>query len=170
MARTKAPGTGLDRRNGRGYELTAPGPLKRFGLPRDRAYRKDTAAAWRLAWSDPVAATWTAADKPILLRWILHADLHAEALERAAEDPIVPGHAKQPVKSPWFEIAAQYMSVMTESERQLGIGGWNRSRLGLVIATGRLTLAELNAKIMREPDDPHRKDPRLTDEWEDPRA
>lgn len=167
MAKTKAPGTGLDRRNGRGHELAAPGPLKRFGLPRDRAYRKDTVAAWRLAWTDPVAGTWTPGDRPILLRWALHADLHAEALEKATEDPIVPGHAKQPVRSPWFEIAAQHMGVVTECERQLGLGGWNRSRLGLVIATGRLTLEQLNASIMRDPDGPSRRDPRECEE--DPR-
>jgi hypothetical protein len=165
MPRTKAQGTGLDRRNGRGYELAAPGPLKRFGLPRGRAYRRDTAAAWRGAWTDPVATTWTAGDRPLLLRWILHVDLHAEAMERATEDPIVPGHAGQPVESPWFSIAARYMIVVTECERQLGFGGWNRARLGLVIAVGRLTLAELNAQFEAEaanaPYDPDLEDPRL---------
>lgn len=160
MSRTKAQGAGLDRRNGRGYQLTAGGPLSRFGLPRDRAYRKDTAAAWRTAWTDPVAVTWTAADRPILLRWILHVDLHAGALDKATEDPIVPGHAGQPVRSPWFEIAAQYMGVVTECERQLGFGGWNRARLGLVIATGQLTLAELNASFVASFDASDDEDPR----------
>ena len=161
MARSKAPGTGVDKRNGRGYELTTPGPLKRFGLPRDRAYRKDTAAAWRGAWTDPVAGTWTAADKPILLRWILHTDLYGQALEEATTDPIVPGHAKQPVRSPWFEIAAQYMAIVTECERQLGFGGWNRARLGLVIATGRLTLEQLNTQFDVEHAGQYDEDPRL---------
>lgn len=153
MPKSKAQGAGLDRRNGRGYELAASGLLKRFGLPRDRAYRKDTAAAWRVAWTDPVAVTWTAADKPILLRWILYVDLYAAALAEATTDPIVPGHAGQPVESPWFGIAARYMSVLTECERQLGFGGWNRARLGLVIATGRLTLDQLNAKFTSDVDE-----------------
>lgn len=167
MAKHRASGTGLDRRNGRGYELAAAdGPLRRFPLPRDRAYRRESAAAWKAAWSDPVAGTWTAADRPILLRWIRHADLHADAMAKAEEDPIVPGHANQPVASPWFEIAARYMSVVTECERQLGFGGWNRARLGLVIATGRLTLDELNAKLSAELGAPHRRDPRLPD-WDD---
>jgi len=165
MPRTKANGVGADRRNGRGYELGVPAPLRRFGLPRGgRAYRKDTAAAWRGAWADPVSGTWTSADKPILLRWVLHIDLHAEALDKATEDPIVPGHAGQPVRSPWFEIADQYMRVVTECERQLGFGGWNRNRLGLVIATGRLTLEQLNAQL-----DASGYDPDLDGE-PDPRA
>lgn len=162
MARHKSDGTGADRRNGRGYELAQTGSLERFGLPRDRAYRKDSAAAWRAAWADPVASTWTQADRPVLLRWILHTDMYAQALEEAATDPIVPGHGGQPVRSPWFDIAKDAMAVVTECEKQLGIGGLNRSRLGLVIATGRLTLDDLNARLMRDVDN-SRHDPRLRD-------
>jgi hypothetical protein len=159
MARAKGTGTGLDRRNGRGYELVVDGPLRRFGLPRDRDWRKDTAAAWRGAWTDPVAEMWTAGDRPILLRWIRHVDLHGVAMEQAETDPIVPGHAGQPVRSPWFEIAAQYMSVVTECERQLGFGGWNRARLGLVLATGRMTLDQLNSQFrVEDHDEPDPRD------------
>lgn len=164
MPRTKkAAGTAVDRRNGRRTEVAAGG-LRRFGLPRDRAYRRESAAAWRAAWTDPAAQLWTPGDRPILLRWILHLDLHHAALAEALADPIVPGHANQPVRSPWFEIAAQHMGVVAECERQLGFGAWNRARLGLVVATGRLTLDELNRRLTDEMDDagddPDLDDPR----------
>lgn len=162
----KAAGTAADPRNGARLELPAVGGLKKFSLPRrDQGWLPETQKAWRGLWADPVHAVWTVADRPLLLRWAEHVDRAARALAQADAQPVVRGHAGQPVESPHYAIADKALRVAADVEKQLGVGALNRARLGLVIVEGRKTIDQVNAAYTtgagtdRGPvDDPRRDD------------
>lgn len=177
MPRTKKPpGTAVDPRNGRQAELPASS-LAKFPLPRrplvkdpesgelrSDPWRLETRKAWSALWADPVARALTPVDRPVLLRWVDALDRAARHLELGDADPVVHGHAGQPVESPHYGIADKAIRVAQACEAQLGVGALHRARLGIAIvasAAERLSLDEMNARVRREDDKPRRADPRV---------
>lgn len=154
MPRTKKPpGQAVDQRNGLRTEVAASS-LRKFSLPkRDVPYLLETRKAWMALWADPVATALTPVDRPVLLRWVDSIDRALRHLTLGDEDPIVPGHAGQPVESPHYAIADKALRVAAQCEQQLGVGALNRARLGIAILTERASLADLNAQIMGGGDD-----------------
>jgi hypothetical protein len=161
MPRTKkAPGTAVDRRNGRRTEVAASS-LPKFALPRrEPAWRLETKRAWAALWDDPVASALTPVDRPVLLRWADAVDRAARSLELADADPIAKGSMGQAVESPYYGIADKAIRVAAQCEAQLGVGALNRARLGIALTTERSSLEDLNARLRRREDAPKRADPR----------
>lgn len=151
MPRTKkAPGTAVDRRNGRRTEIL-PSSLRKFALPKRSAgepWRLETKRAWAALWDDPVASALTPVDRPVLLRWADAVDRASRSLELADADPIAKGSMGQAVESPHYGIADKALRVAQACEAQLGVGALNRARLGIAILAERASLEDLNARIM----------------------
>lgn len=165
MARTKREaGTTLDRRNGRRAELPAEGTLRKFSLPRDREWQPETPRMWRAIWSDNVARAWTPGDRPILEMLADAYDRRVRALRDADADPIVPGSMNQPAENPLYAVAAAQYPVVRDCLAQLGLGALNRSRLGYIMVSERLTLQELNRRYMDEPG-AIEPDPRIVEDF-----
>lgn len=164
MPRTKKPaGTAADPRNGRRAELAVAGSgLAKFPLPKrddGNAYDLRTRRMYAALWADPVSSALSPVDRELVIRWATSVDSWIKALAQAGEDPLSTGSMGQEVPSPWFGIAKQHLDAAVEVEKQLGIGALNRARLGLTIATARLSIQELNASLDEGTnDDP---DPRL---------
>jgi P27 family predicted phage terminase small subunit len=159
MPRTKKPaGQAVDSRNGRRAELvlTDAGQLQRFDLPPRRpAWLAESRAAWEGAWADPISQAWTAADRPILLRWIDAVDRAMRALRRGDRKPVVVGGNGQITEHPSYGTAARSVATAEKCEAQLGFGALNREKLGFTIATARKSLDDLNgelAEALSEPD------------------
>ena len=153
MPRTKkAPGTAVDRRNGRRTEVAASS-LPKFALPKrthGEPWRLETKRAWAALWDDPVATALTPVDRPVLLRWADAVDRAARSLELADADPIAKGSMGQAVESPYYGIADKALRAAQACEAQLGVGALNRARLGIAILQERTSLADLNAKFMED--------------------
>ena len=158
MPRTKKPaGQAVDRRNGRRAELVVSdaGQLQRFELPSRRpAWLPDSRAAWDGAWSDPISQAWTAADRPLLLRWIDAVDRATRSLRRGDRKPVVVGGNGQITEHPSYGTAHRSIAVAEKCEAQLGFGALNREKLGFTIAAARKSLEELNAGLMEAMGDP----------------
>jgi hypothetical protein len=115
--------------------------------------------AWDGAWSDPIAQAWTAADRPILLRWIDAIDRATRCLRRADRKPIVLGGNMQVTEHPSYATAAKAIAIAERCEQQLGFGALNREKLGFTIASARKSLGDLNRELAGGDD--ARDDPRL---------
>lgn len=162
MPRTKKPaGQAVDARNGRRAELAVEGgQLTRFDLPLKRpAWAKETLAAWEGAWADGVAAMWTPADRPLLLRWADAVDRAARALRRGDRKPVVVGGNGQITEHPSYGTAKAQLAVAERCEAQLGFGALNRNRLGLTMAAAQKSLLDLNDAFLKEGSDDD--DPRI---------
>jgi P27 family predicted phage terminase small subunit len=161
MPRTKkAPGTAVDRRNGRRAELEGQA-LEKFSLPKRSSgepWRLETRKVWTALWADPVAQVLTPVDRPVLLRWADSIDRAARHLELGDADPVAKGSMGQAVESPHYGIADKAIKVAQACEAQLGVGALNRARLGLTITTARKSLEDLNREFLEVSDEP---DPRL---------
>jgi P27 family predicted phage terminase small subunit len=157
MPRTKkAAGQAVDQRNGRRAELTvdAAGQLERFELPPRRpAWLKESHLAWAGAWADGVAAMWTPADRPILLRWIDSVDRAARSLHRGDRKPVVVGGNGQITEHPSYGTAKAALATAERCEAQLGFGALNRNRLGLTMAAAQKSLLDLNEAFLEGADD-----------------
>lgn len=161
MPRTKkAPGTAVDKRNGRRTEIAASS-LAKFSLPKrsdGEPWRLETRKAWSALWSDPVATALTPVDRPVLLRWADAIERAQKHLELGDENPIATGSQRQEVESPHYGIADKAVRVAQACEAQLGVGALNRARLGIALISERLSLADLNERIMNsggdDDDDP----------------
>lgn len=151
MPRTRKPaGQAVDPRNGRRAELvlSGSGRLERFELPSRRpAWLAESRAAWEGAWADPISQAWTAADRPILLRWIDAVDRAMRSLRRADRKPVVIGGNAQVTEHPSYGTAARAVTTAEKCEAQLGFGALNRERLGFTIATARKSLEDLNREL-----------------------
>lgn len=151
MPRTKkAPGTAVDKRNGRRTEVAASSMTK-FALPKrtdGSAWRLETRKAWSALWQDgALAGVLLPVDRPVLLRWADALDRASRHLEAGDADPIATGSMGQQVESPHYGIADKALRVAKDCEAQLGIGALHRARLGIAILAERASLADLNAKV-----------------------
>ncbi len=88
----------------------------------------------------------TSVDRGVLLRWITEHDRYQRLIAEADLSPVVPGSKGQDVANPLYGIADRALAAAERCERQLGIGGLNRSNLGIAVVTGQRSLAEMNAK------------------------
>lgn len=154
----KAAGTAVDKRNGARMGVAA-GRLRKFALPRrapvadpktgelrERPWALETKRAWDALWKDDsLSSVLTAADRPVLLRWADAIDRAQRHLELGDADPIAKGSMGQAVESPHYGIAAKAVAVAQACEQQLGIGGLNRSRLGITILAEKRSLLDLAA-------------------------
>lgn len=166
MPRTKKnAGTAVDPRNGRRAQITASS-LGKFALPKRSSgepWLLETRKAWTALWADPegVASALTPVDRPVLLRWADAVDRAARSLELADANPVVKGHAGQPVESPYYAIAERAVRTAEKCEAQLGVGALNRARLGLTIATAAKSLDDLNWEFTQTEGTSDEPDPRL---------
>ena len=164
MPRTAKPaGTAVDPRNGRKTGVSASS-LAKFALPKRTSgepWRLETRKAWSALWDDPVASALTPVDRPVLLRWADAVDRAARHLELGDEDPVVPGHAGQPVESPHYGIADKAIRVAQACEQQIGVGALNRARLGIAVLQQKASLDDLNERLRRPEGAPRRADPRV---------
>lgn len=151
MPRTKKPaGTAVNPRNGRRHEIAASS-LAKFALPKRTSgepWRLETRKAWSALWADPVASALTPVDRPVLLRWADALDRAQRSLDLADKNPIAHGSMGQEVESPHYGIADKAIRTAQACEAQLGVGALNRARLGIAVVSARLSLADLNEKIM----------------------
>lgn len=157
MPRTKkAPGTAVDRRNGRRAELEGQA-LEKFPLPVPKASLR-TRRVWDALWDDPVSSVLALVDREMVTRWIVSVDAWIGAMSTAEQDPVSRGSMGQEVPSPYYAIAKQHLDTVEKCEQQLGVGALNRARLGLTITTARRSLDDLNREFLEGNDEP---DPRL---------
>lgn len=133
----------MDKRNGRKAELTAL-PGQRFDPP--DGLSDEAAALWDAYWEDTVASVATPVDRALLLRWITETDRYLRAVTEADKQPIVEGSKGQPVENPLYAVAYRALDVVERCEKQMGVGGLNRSNLGIAVLTERRSLADMNAR------------------------
>jgi hypothetical protein len=158
----KAPGTAVDRRNGRRTEVAASS-LANFALPKRSSgepWRLETRKAWSALWLDPVAGALTPVDRPVLIRWADSIDRAARHLELGDANPIARGSMGQEVESPHYGIADKAVKVAQACEAQLGVGALNRARLGIALLQERVSLADLNARVAESRGSDDDDDPR----------
>src|SRR6266545_2824988 len=144
MPRTKRPaGQTVDKRNGRKAELAAVAG-QRFDPP--SGISGEASAVWDAYWADTVSSVGTPVDRALLLRWITETDRYLRTVASADLDPLVEGSQGQLVENPLYKIAYRALEVVEQCEKQMGVGGLNRSNLGIAVLTERRSLAEMNAR------------------------
>lgn len=144
MPRTKKPaGQAVDSRNGRRAELAvaAGGRLDAPGGLSDQSL-----ALWSAYWDDTVSSVQTPVDQGVLLRWITEHDRYTRLIAEADLSPLVRGSQGQEVANPLYKIADRALAAAERCEKQLGIGGLNRSNLGIAVVSGQRSLADMNAR------------------------
>lgn len=110
-------------------------------------------AVWNAIFAEPQAHGFTAADAVILERYIRAFDAWQIAMSNIELEPLVVGSMGQQVANPLMGWAKSREAEMEKCERQLGIGLRNRTDLGIAVAQGRLTAAQLNAMTPAGGDD-----------------
>lgn len=101
---------------------------------------------WNAYWDDPVSAVQTPVDRGVLLRWITEHDRYVRLVAEADLSPLVEGSKGQDVANPLYGIADRALAAAERCERQLGIGGLNRSNLGIAVISERRSLQDMNAR------------------------
>lgn len=143
MPATKKPaGTTVDRRNGRRVQLT-PVAGSRFDPP--SGLSDEAVAAWDAYWDDAVSGVATAADRTLLVRWVTELDRYLRTVAEADLAPLATGAQGQPVENPLYRVAYRALAVVERYEKQLGIGGLNRTNLGIAVVSQVRSLADMNA-------------------------
>ena len=157
MPRTKKPaGQAVDKRNGRRYEIGAPGAAALEWLvlpPRTPAWSASALSALDALRADPVAEVLSPVDEPVILRWLDCLDRAQRALRRADRRPLVVGGNGQLAEHPSYQTAKSALAEAAKCEAQIGVGALNRARLGLTLTTARRSLMELNAALAQDYDD-----------------
>lgn len=158
MPRTKRPaGMTVDKRNGRKADLV-PVTGQRFDAP--DGISDEASALWDAYWDDTVAGVATPVDRALLLRWITETDRYLRTVANADREPLVSGSTGQLVENPLYKIAYRALEVVERCEKQMGVGGLNRSHLGIAVITERRSLAEMNASYGGERAEIEQEDPR----------
>lgn len=168
MPRTKKPaGQAVDTRNGRRAELSAV-VGGRFDAP--EGLGDDAKLLWEAYWADVVSSVQTPVDRGVLLRWITEHDRYWRLIFEADKSPLVLGSQGQEVANPLYKIAERALAAAERCEKQLGIGGLNRSNLGIAVITEQRSLADMNSRYGGGHADgnhleaaPTRNDPRVID-------
>jgi len=164
VPRTKRPaGQTVDKRNGRKADLTAV-PGERFDPP--EGVSNEAREMWDAYWRDTVASVATPVDRALLLRWITETDRYLRTVAEADAAPLVTGSTGQLVENPLYKIAYRALEVVERCEKQMGVGGLNRSNLGIAVLTERRSLADMNARYggaggSERPSEAPQPDPRV---------
>jgi hypothetical protein len=82
----------------------------------------------------------------VVLRWCRNLDRYYKLLETADATPQVTGSKGQTATNPLYILAYKIESSIRDDEKQLGVGPYNRLRLGLALSEGARSLADLNAE------------------------
>lgn len=167
MPRTKKPaGSAVDKRNGRRAELTQ---VEGGRIDPPEGLSPEAEALWDAYWNDTVSSVQTPVDRGVLLRWIAEHDRYWRLIAEADRSPLVAGSQGQDVANPLYKLADRALAAAERCEKQLGIGGLNRSNLGIAVITERKSLADMNSRYGGGDADrdrieaPARKDPRVID-------
>jgi len=165
MPRTKKPaGAAVDRRNGRRAELVKVAGGR---IDPPEGLSDEALALWGAYWEDAVSGVQTPVDRGVLLRWITEHDRYWRLIAEADCSPLVRGSQGQEVANPLYKIADRALAAAERCEKQLGIGGLNRSNLGIAVISERKSLADMNSRYgggHADGDHPEveaRKDPRV---------
>jgi hypothetical protein len=114
--------------------------------------------AWTAYWSDVVAGAVRISDTSLVKRWISNVDRYLRLMRMADQEPVVAGSTGQPKTNSLYDLAFKIEASIKVDEAQLGIGPLNRLRLGVKLAEGAKSLADLTEG---EDDDDGDFDPRL---------
>jgi P27 family predicted phage terminase small subunit len=112
--------------------------------------------AWKEYWSDAVSGVMRPSDTTLVLRWVTNLDRYHRLASEADRAPMVTGSTGQPKANPLYDLVFKVEASIREDERQLGIGPFNRLRLGVALSERAKTLADLNAEAQHanQDDDP----------------
>jgi hypothetical protein len=115
--------------------------------------------AWTSYWSDLVAGAVRVSDSSLINRWIANVDRYHRLMGVADAEPIVVGSTGQPKPNGLYDLAFKVEASIKADEQQLGIGPYNRLRLGVKLTEGAKSLADLTrAEVNGDDGD---SDPRL---------
>jgi len=109
-------------------------------------------AAWQGYWGDAVSGVMRDSDATLALRWIRNVDRLHRLLAEADRSPIV-GPATNPRPNALYRLCFKIEESVRSDEAQLGIGPAARLKLGLIVAAGAASLADLNAAAEADADD-----------------
>lgn len=108
--------------------------------------------AWDNFWMSPVAsAVNVQSDLPQLVRWVRALDEIARCEPVFRKKRVVAGSQGQPVLNPLGDWIAKQDAIAARIEAKFGMTSADRARLGLVVATGKLTAEQLNQMLERRP-------------------
>jgi P27 family predicted phage terminase small subunit len=110
--------------------------------------------AWRTYWGDTVSGVMRPSDATLVLRWVRNVDRYHRLAAEADAEPVVIGSTGQPRPNGLYDLVFKIEASIREDEKQLGIGPANRLRLGVALSESAKTLADLNAEVIGEGDDP----------------
>ena len=124
-------------------------------------------------WLERTRAAWTAyftsdaevlvVDAEVLIvasRYFGLLDMRFRFENAVRAKPVVQGSKDQDVLNPMFAGVLGLEDRLQRLEPQLGIGSWNRAKLGIVAATGMRTLQQINAELDEQMEREQVVDPR----------
>ena len=74
-------------------------------------------------WDDPVSGVATAADVPIINRWVKDLDRYYRLSAEADSNPIVTTYNKQPVGNPLYTLALKILASIERAREESGVAG-----------------------------------------------
>lgn len=146
MPRSKKPyGTAVDKRNGNRLVIDV---TKRMvdPFPPPPNSTPSVQRAWDAYWEDRASYLLTPASKAVLTRWADAMNRYELLLAEADKEPLVYGVSSNVRPNPLYSITSQMADVITRCERQLGIGTYNATSLGLAAVAEQRSVAEMNAQ------------------------
>lgn len=109
--------------------------------------------AWEAYWDDVIAGVVRPGDAPLVDRWVRNLDRYHRIMRLADKEPVVEGSTGQQKPNGLYDLAFKIEASIKADEQQLGIGPLNRLRLGVKIAEGAKSLADLTAEAEGGDDD-----------------
>ena len=109
--------------------------------------------AWTAYWTDVIAGVLRPGDAPLVDRWVRNLDRYHRIIGLADKEPVVEGSTGQQKPNGLYDLAFKIEASIKGDEQQLGIGPLNRLRLGVKIAEGAKSLADLTAEAEEGDDD-----------------
>src|SRR5690349_19269748 len=109
--------------------------------------------AWNAYWSDVIGGALRPGDAPLIDRWVRNLDRYHRIMQLADAEPVVEGSTGQQKPNGLYDLAFKIEASIKADEQQLGIGPLNRLRLGVKIAEGAKSLADLTVDAEDGDDD-----------------
>lgn len=109
--------------------------------------------AWDAYWTDVIAGVVRPGDAPLVDRWVRNVDRYHRIMRLADKQPVVEGSTGQQKPNGLYDLAFKIEASIKADEAQLGIGPLNRLRLGVKIAEGAKSLADLTEEAEGDDDD-----------------
>lgn len=142
----KPPGTAVDKRNGARVVTLTTRMVEEYPPP--RGCTANARKAWKAYWQDRASYLLTPASKVVLERWAIALSRYERLTELGDAEPLLPGSQRPDsfIMNPAYRGAADQMSIVQACERQLGIGTYNATSLGLAAVAEQRSVSELNAR------------------------